>query len=215
MVDAAYTVLARTKRPTKNPGTLVIGLSLHAWKGQEQAVIKLIRRTLEAISATHALKIVLIPHHILPSADGPDLAYMQKILMPLSNKITVTQPNTDSLSAMKSKTIQHIKQCTTEVDLLITSRYHGIIFACSADVPIVSLNYDEYYSIKNIGALEMFYGKDFAQYCVSLTSSNAGTDLLNKTQSILKNLHKEKKILQIRNDKMKRAQKFFNTFLIE
>lgn len=61
----------------------------------------------------------------------------------------------------------------------------------------------------------MFYGKDFAQYCVSLTSSNAGTDLLNKTQSILKNLHKEKKILQIRNDKMKRAQKFFNTFLIE
>lgn len=214
MLDAAYTLPASIKT-TKKSNTVVIGLSLHAWQGQELAVTKLLRHTLHTLAKNHSLRVLLIPHHLLPNADSPDTVYMQKVLHPLSSKITITQPSVQELQKKQSKTAQYIKQLTADVDLLITSRYHGIIFACSTNVPTVALNYDHYYSIKNNGALQTFYGDNFTQYCVSSNPSGAYTDLLHKTQLILKHLHKEKKILRIHNDKIRRAQKIFNTFLIE
>lgn len=215
MMDGAYTVPVSIKNTAKRSEPITIGLSLHAWRDQERAVAQLLRRTVATLAKNHSLKILLIPHHIVPKEHGPDLACMLKILAPISNKISIVQPNVQELQKMNSTTLQYIKQCTAEVDLLITSRYHGIIFACSANVPVVALNYDTYYSLKNVGALQTFYRKDFTRYYVSLTSNDVQTDLLNKTQSILKNLPKEKKILHIYNGKMKKAQKFFNTFLIE
>ena len=49
-----------------------------------------------------------------------------------------------------------IKFMYSKMDMVITTRYHGLVFAASSGVETYVINYDEYYSQKNRGFVEQF-----------------------------------------------------------
>ena len=44
-----------------------------------------------------------------------------------------------------------VKLATANMNVVISSRYHGLVFALSSNVPALAINYDKYYSVKNNG----------------------------------------------------------------
>ena len=61
----------------------------------------------------------------------------------------------------------------------LTMKHHPIVFSIGHLVPVISLNYSDYYEHKNVGALDLF---DLGQYSISLSSDN--TKIYNLIESI-------------------------------
>lgn len=213
MLDAAYTLPPQRLLIKTKSKKLYIGLSIHAWKDWENQTAQLIRKLVRAVGRKYAISLVLIPHHITLRAVDPDTAYMQRNLAALPNNTVRKMP------AMKiaNKTLlaSQIKKRTAEVDLLITTRYHGIVFGLSAGVPTIALHLDEYYRSKNAGALEMFFGKAAASYQVGIKDINSFEQLLNKTTSILENLIEERALVKKVQKQIVKTHKTLDSVMAE
>ena len=78
----------------------------------------------------------------------------------------------------------YIAQRTADVDVLLTTRYHGIVFALSHNIPVIALQFDAYYRMKNMGALEYMYGSDAQTHMVELDKDDASSQLIEKLKRI-------------------------------
>lgn len=141
------------------------------------------------------LEIVLIPH-FLDSKNLFDVKYM-KSLFPKSDigKIKVIDYKLLDLKNKKHSIASKIKLETNKMDLVIASRYHGLVFAISSSIPCLSINYDmDYYKGKNTGLLKLFtkHPNDFI-----IDFENIKSDyILSKFKNLLKRrflIHKELK----------------------
>lgn len=193
MLDAAYS-LPLSKIGIKNlkRDNIIVGLSIHKWKDSEKETLSLIKKVLQTISKKYHISIVLIPHHINESEEGTDIQYMKEVVNTLPEDIIVYMPE----SSTKNNLAEYIKKITSQTDILLTSRYHGLIFGLSANIPTIALNFDEYYQMKNEGALELFFKDKTVDYQINLNNQNAGIDLHKKMTYVLDNLSKEKRMLQ-------------------
>jgi polysaccharide pyruvyl transferase WcaK-like protein len=64
------------------------------------------------------------------------------------------------------------KNIVSQLDMLITSRYHGCVFGASQGIPTIGLYSEEYWKNKNMGVLEMFGCKNAVFSICDIQSSN-------------------------------------------
>lgn len=169
---------------------LTIGLSLHSWKNNDEKITKVLKKLLKEISGNKKIRIVLLPHHISYSNDPDDISYMQELVSSFSQSTEIIVP--DLNRKKQSSLAAYVKKMTSQVDVLLATRYHGLIFALSENVPVLAVNFDKYYETKNNGALELFFGRRAHLYQASLYLPNAEKEITTKMSLIIKNLHKEK-----------------------
>lgn len=200
MLDAAYSlsVTSNFKLPPKK--YLRIGLSLHDWKNSTNFNLELLK-TLTVLNTKQKIEIVLIPHVLNCYINDCDMGYMQKLFA--NSNLSIVKPNIKDILNSKPNASNTIKKLTASCDLLITTRYHGIIFALSCNVPVLTYVSDNYYSDKNIKALKIYYKNDYYKYL------NEPKNIM----SIINNLSIEQNKLKLINDKLSKNYDLFHNNL--
>jgi len=113
-----------------------ISLSFHLEDGMED-IIRSIRKNSE-------LPILIIP--TCPPDKGPQSRVYKRLKDSGFNEIYI-------VSHLHSH--NKIKSLIGNAEVCISTRHHPVIFALGCNVPALSLNYTEYFSQKNFGALEL------------------------------------------------------------
>lgn len=164
-------------------GEIKIGVSMHKWSNS-QNLDALKRVFTELIENYPKAYFFVIPHNF-DDKDGLDIEFMTRLIgrdvkrMGLFNYKAI-----DSLiKRTKLTPAEIIKLVTANMDFVISSRYHGLVFALASNVPALVINYDKYYSIKNDGLLKNFFD-NIEPYTVSF---NKVEETLSKTRNIIKN----------------------------
>ncbi|MDP4009655.1 MAG: polysaccharide pyruvyl transferase family protein [Candidatus Shapirobacteria bacterium] len=174
-----------------------IGISIHQWKNYNEILVSNLVRLIQQISKKYSIEILLIPHIIATNEfeSYGDVIYMSKITKKLKNSIIVLGLDINFYTQTNYEIAQISKTLTSTCDLVFSSRYHGIVFSLSENVPCMTFISDEYYSQKNIGALNFYYSEKYSDYSINLNNKNIFNELKNKTERILKNIDKEKKYI--------------------
>lgn len=156
MVDAA-TSLASTSSfsVSKKPQVYTIGLSLHRWPGYELAMKQWVGSFIQACQTRGAIRVVLIPHVITKNLRGGDMAFMDEVTNKFSRQVEIVRPTFSQLMDSSIEPASTIKALTTQVDLLISSRYHGLVFALSTHTPAIGFVMDTYYNRKNFALTKL------------------------------------------------------------
>lgn len=151
--------------------TLRVGVSVHRWAaGASDALPLIVTRALFELAEYFPLEVYFIPHLFMDDNALDDGLYMQEIadaLPPVIARRIITRDDLERYPHPFKEPL--IKGLTAAMDLAIATRYHGLLFALSAGVPALALNYDDYYGTKNRGLLEMLWGNDAEMFelCVN------------------------------------------------
>lgn len=192
-LDSAY-FLKKSEIKNNPKNKLRIGVSLHDVKNKNQ--INSILKSLKRISTTNKIEILLIPHILILKEKEHDEFYMNSIFKKLK---TIKIPNSKILKT-KGEIAEKINYLTSTCDLLISSRYHGLIFALSNSIPCLCICNDKYYQQKFSGALNFLYSnKDISKYLINNTNKEIYTNL----KKIINKIDFEKEYLNKVNQKIK------------
>lgn len=193
-------LLWKNKNIKKDNKILKIGISLHDPKNSN--ISKQLEFFIENIYKEYKnINIYLIPH-LLDKKDNFDVKFMTKLVKDInSHKIKVINYNFLTKSNRSIEIAEKIKRITNDMDLMIASRYHGLVFALSASTPSLSINYDKnYYQAKNTGILKQFF-KDVEKFVVDFDDIKSDY-MLSKTKTLIKkreriSKHISKKLIKI------------------
>ena len=157
-IDAAFFLKKSTNAHfSLSKNEIKIGLSLHKYNGNELLISQLFE-SINILSRRHSIQLVLIPHLLSYNPQLSDLDYMSKIVQSIKiEHITIFTPSYDSIMKTGEFPASVVKKLTSQVDVLIASRYHSVVFGLSEHVPTLALTYDEYYYQKNSCALAFFF----------------------------------------------------------
>jgi polysaccharide pyruvyl transferase WcaK-like protein len=191
-LDDAYS-WAKTSPKVIQKESLKIGLSFHQWGllGTEQELISILQTIISIQKNVH---LYLIPH-VFGEAGG-DNEFMLKIVDQCLQPNQVTHFSYDQLvnDLDQLEPAQHIDLITASMDLVISTRYHGLVFALANNVPALSLNYDSYYRHKNNGLLMSIFG-DHTKFSLDIDRKN--DTLTNRILAdFIKNKNITKSVLQ-------------------
>lgn len=213
-LDASYTLSTRSiYQLRKNTEAIRIGLSLCRWKSYDNKLIDAVTQLMKRVSNKFRLEVLVIPHVIVRNEDECDTGFMKKIIARFPKKIKVITPTYNQLMNSSVEPAMTIKYLTSKMNLLISSRYHGLIFALSSNVPCLALSMGEYYQIKMVGALKFFYENGWEKYLVSLDKKNSHREIVDKTIYLLSQLRHEKDLLKRINQKISRTPRLlFSSF---
>lgn len=216
MLDAAHTIpWKNVKIPSQDMTRLTLGLSLHEWSGFERKTAKIVQALVQKLAQQCNLTVLLIPHHLNTPENRTDLEFMIEVLSSVQAKIQIHAPKVPEILLGKTNPASFTKSQTAKCDLIVSSRYHGIIFALSTNTPVIALNFDTYYQEKNNGALNRYFGKKSQRYEVSLSTPMATLSLQEKTKRILKNHTNEQRYLQRKNAILHQGSETLDSILIE
>jgi polysaccharide pyruvyl transferase WcaK-like protein len=208
MVDSAYTLSKKSKYilPRKKT-SLRIGVSIHSWMGYEQKIAKTTLDVLDRLSKSKKIEVVMIPHLIDKThREGWDIDFMNKLSRKLPKGILITNLIYDKLIGTSSELASTIKFLTSEVDLLISSRYHGLVFALSENVPCIAFSTDKYYKLKNAKLLEQFYGERRKRYIVYLNGEQSSEEIFKLVEAVVADLRREKNYLVRKNTSLHKSK---------
>lgn len=212
MVDAAYFLPAKEIIHKPNGKKIRIGLSLHYWQGFNH--MKLIDQTtqvLNKISLKYQIEIVIIPH-VFSSKKyrWSDMNLMNLLIKKQPKKIKVIRPTNKQIFRSKSSPAVVIKELTASVDFLMTTRYHGTVFALASNVPSMSLVMDKYYQLKFENILKMFYKEEAKNHFFSFDAGYSYKKLYETIQNLIDSLSNEKKkLIFINKQLLKRNDLFY------
>jgi polysaccharide pyruvyl transferase WcaK-like protein len=200
MLDSAYTlpVSKASPLPSIHAKRLRIGLSIHAWKHWEQKLQNAVIEALTLLAEKYPLTIILIPHHLGASKDS-DMTYMKRISKYLPSSVQVYTPPSGHIENPTATSALYIKWLTSQAQILLTTRYHGIIFALSSNVPTISLNFDEYYRQKNDGAFDLILNEIKRLYQIDMRQISLAKWLFTMLVFIVSHYENEKRLLDTRN----------------
>lgn len=207
MVDIAYGLPKTTRYKLATKKILRIGLSLHQWKNYEDNMERIMVKLLTKLNKSYEFEIVVIPHILVTKMDNWDYQFNKKIVSKFPRHIKINIPTYKELTGNSIEPAMTIKYLTANMDMLITSRYHGIIFALSENVPCLALSMDKYHQNKNNNAMKFWYGDKYKNYIIELKQDNVIKDLTEKTISILNNMKSEKAQLIHVNNNLNSNQK--------
>lgn len=160
-VDAATHLHSKsTYRLPKNSSAIRIGLSLHGWKNFGDQIEK---KTLEILAVLHIkyhIEVVLIPHLFTRNMQQWDSGFMRQLVKKLPADIRVMCPTYEELTTSAVTPACTIKALTASVDVLISSRYHGLVFALATGTPFIGFLMDDYYNRKNAKLLDFYTHAD-------------------------------------------------------
>lgn len=207
MIDDTYTwgsgrlITAKIVKIKSN--LLKIGLCFHDWKNDD-SIAKIIQTSLQKTiqhNPDKQIELYIIPHY-LDNINDLDAGYMAKIVKELKNT-TVINYSYHELESHPGCTIaEAVYNRTNEMDIIFTTRYHGLVFALALNIPTIVLNLDNYYTIKNIGFLEFFKDLNISQFFVESLNLNS-EDIVCKMQYLIDNRLRIKKLLKKQNLKLK------------
>lgn len=180
---------------TKN--TFNIGVSLRDWDSDE-----LYSKTLLALNhlvknSGKRLKIYLIPH-ILDEDNKCDLEKMRNVF---DGKINceIVSVTYQMISELDGRPEEAIHALTGLMDMVISSRYHGIIFALSQNVPVIGIYENDYYRAKVEGAFDWMNSDAVKKLSINL-SWFSGNELSIFFSEVLRDINLLKKEL-VRSNK--------------
>lgn len=145
-------------RDLKNSGYKIIGLSLHFWKSAEYDTRKIKHTISQLKQLTDKIVFLIIPHSILPTnsqSKYSDLHFTKSLFTSEDKLIYLDYEQYFEQEKQGITASDIVLQLTAQVDLMLATRYHGIVFGAINNKPIIYLNYDEYYKVKNTGFLEL------------------------------------------------------------
>lgn len=208
MLDSAYSLSDKSTYQLSPTHRLRIGLSLHEWD-YEKNIKTSILSALQSLSEDSEIELILIPHILAKQHQNWDIKYMQELLHPLPPSVRIVVPTYTRLTTSSFVPEFTIKALTKQVDILISTRYHGVIFALSENVPVLTFSFGKYYAQKNTSALQMIYGQKAEKYLIDLGIEHPGKILAEKAHYLIKHLEDEKHILKDAVIKAKRDKKLF------
>lgn len=199
-LDAAYDLplLSTPVFPKKSGKTLRIGLSVHEWQNFGPKLSQVVVAALTELSKTQAIELVVLPHVFTHDENTWDPGYMAAITRQLPTAIKITTVSTQEILRAAEPTV-FVKTSTAELDLLIATRYHGLVFALSSNVPVVTFGLDDYYVEKNTQLLAMIYRQNWLRFVVDIEETDASAQLLETIQTLGENLAAEKTLLKKMN----------------
>jgi hypothetical protein len=202
-IDSAYFLLVKKINRKKNK-YIRIGLSLHTWENCEDKLSKVMRQTLNDLSKTYKIKVVIISNEFTVSGQSREIDFVTNILKGINSKIKIELPSYKKNAGNRIEPSIFVKQLISTLDLVISTRYHSLVFALSENVPVISISMVNYHVAKNIPILKLIYGNNFVRHHVYLDQKNLKTDLINKIKFILENIKKEQLYLINKNKLLKK-----------
>lgn len=139
----------------------ILALSLRDCNGLLLEKKQIVAKTISKIALDKRFQTVFIPHHI-PQGDVR-IAQELKAMWSSTSNFTIIEP---------IQTASVLKAITKESQLVVTMRYHQLIFALSTGVPAVGIYFNEYTQAKLKGAFEQF---ELEPHLISL--NDIGKDL--------------------------------------
>lgn len=134
--------------------------------------------------------------------------------------ISVTHEDYDTLLEISHKVSNSIllprlspsatKNVISQLDLMISSRYHGCVFALSQGVPVIGIYNESYWKEKIKGVLSMFDFKDSVYAFNDICSS----DLFQKSDEMLKNLNYYRNNLFTRKQTLKEKAYYVHNIIL-
>lgn len=118
------------------------------------------------VSESSGLKIVLVPHHAKESdsAVAGDLKMHDSIAEAVGS---------DHIEVLPILTAREVATITRNAALVISTRYHPVVFALGASVPALGIGVDCYTSIKIRGSMENYGVENYAVSVASLALGGA------------------------------------------
>lgn len=126
---------------------------------------------------------------------------MEEVVADLPPSIRIITPDYYSHTPL-SELSQVMKGLTSTCDLVVSSRYHGVIFALSESVPTLAIVGNTYQHMKNSEALKFVFGSKWKQYLIDLRDQAAVSDALSAWTEILANKSAISKHVRSKNIKL-------------
>lgn len=167
---------------------LNISISLHDPK--DKKVAKQLKLFITQIHNKYKnYNIYLIPH-FLDSKNNYDVKYMASLVKNIkSTKIKLITLKRLSKGIQNIEIAEKIRSLTNNMDLIISSRYHGLVFGLSASIPCLAINYDKnYYHAKNTGLMKQFTD-DTDKFVVDISDIKSDY-MLSKFDNLVTNRNK-------------------------
>lgn len=159
--DASFAPGAERAAPAENyiAATFAAHTGLTTREDFVTSVARVLRHAIELTDAD----VVLIPHQGVGDADRADgdIAMHDEIRAALGD----LAPRVHNLPVLDAAQIAHL---TRGAELVLSSRYHPVVYALAAGVPALGLGVDAYTTMKIHGALANFGAGDFALSTASL-----------------------------------------------
>lgn len=209
-LDAAYDLPKQNRPvlPRKSSKTIRIGLSLHEWHHFGPQVTQVVAQALSQLSQSHQIEVVLLPHVFTRDSKTWDPGFMSQLTTQLSSKIKVISIRPQTIQSA-AEPVVFVKTATAELDLLIATRYHGLVFALSSDVPVITFRLDDYYDEKNQQLLALVYQKNWQRFVLDLQVVDIAKQLRRAIVSLHKSLANEKELLKKENKRLFQDKQLF------
>lgn len=202
-LDAAYFLpaLAGLERQTefKRSTTVRIGLSIHPYKKNTTKIRELVHAFLERIVQEEGQIEVLLLPHILNRKREYDEQFMESVVAGLPKTVKIIAPNYYGYVKNTADVTAAVKAATATCDLILSSRYHGVIYALSEAVPVLTLVGGEYQCMKNIEALRHVFREEANRFLTLVQRVENKDILLRQAENVRKSLRPISQKIRQRN----------------
>ena len=132
-------------------GKIKIGISMHDWSKSES--FEKLKKVFSKLIQNYPNAYFFILPHNFNNKDKLDIVFMTRLIgKDMRNVGFFDYKIINSIVKESGSTpAEVVKLATANMNVVISSRYHGLVFALSSNVPALAINYDKYYSVKNNG----------------------------------------------------------------
>lgn len=202
-LDAAYFFPPAQIKLPKKKGVFRVGLSVHQRGNNTDKIESAVKTILSLVGAQYqTIEVLLLPHSI-STAHNSDTLFLKTISSSLPPSIKIITPDYYSIGFGETEIAHVLRSYTASCDMLVSSRYHGVIFGLSADVPTLTIVDGEYQRMKNVEALRFVFGERALAFVVDLNSRRIRSDLQKGIYNVLNNLPKIATEIRERNKVLK------------
>lgn len=166
-VDDAMHLPGEPYEPAANLSQPFVAVTLHAFSSEsdEDRALHSLAQQLERIADYTNLRLVFLPHlrRLHGSKRFSDLR--------IGRKLADFMEEPDRMTVMDVGTGRRVAWLTRQASMVISSRYHPLVFGLGGAVPSLGLFTDEYTRVKLQGALEH---ADLQRWSMSMSSALSG-----------------------------------------
>lgn len=208
MLDVAYVSMKKSFAKRRSKNSYRVGLSVHDFDGQGARIRFILQEVIQKLSDSFDVTFVVLPHVLQRNDNEWDIWFMQKCFDGIDSQISVEIPLYEDIMYSGKHPVEQIQQLTADVDLLISSRYHGLVFGLASSVPCIGIRGGDYYNQKNRGLMYFLYGEEESKYSIDITSTSS-EELFLRCKYMLKSLDAERIKIEDRNKKLTTRQDIF------
>jgi polysaccharide pyruvyl transferase WcaK-like protein len=181
---------------------LRIGLSVHESRRNSAKIRQLLQNFLPNIAHQEGVIELLLLPHVLTQKRDRDEKFMSEVVDGLPDSVKIIAPNYYELVDKSADIPVAIKAATASCDVVVTSRYHGVIYALSENVPVLTIVGGRYQCMKNVEALRHVFEQKATAYLTLVQRVESTTVMMSQWERLRKNLADISKQIARRNDSL-------------